>query len=404
MKNASTAAPPRARPLILSFNRTYLPGYKGGGPVRTLANMVEQLGDRFEFRIVTQDRDAGSDAAYPGIAPDAWTPVGKGAVRYLPPAGISVQSVARIVRDVAPDIVYLNSFFDRVFTHRVLLARRLGLLPALPVILAPRGEFSAGALGYKRMRKRGYLGLFRAAGVGTGLVWQASTPLEQADIHRALPGLRPEQVVVACDLAAPPVSGADAPAAGGHAGPLRVLFLSRISRMKNLEFALDVLARVRVPVTFSIVGPRDEPYWMECQPALRGLPANVAVEIHDAVSPADVMTVMRGHDLFFLPTRGENFGHVIHEALNVGLPVLISDRTPWSGVAAAGAGWAFPLAAPEPFVQAIEHCAALDAPSREALRRRAAAYGRDNGLDASAVADNVRLFNAALASRPGVRA
>jgi len=113
---------------------------------------------------------------------------------------------------------------------------------------------------------------------------------------------------------------------------------------------------------------------------------------------------MRGHDLFFLPTRGENFGHVIHEALNAGLPVLISDRTPWSGVTAAGAGWALPLTAPEPFVRVIEQVAALDAPSRDALGRRAAAYGRDNGLDASAVADNVRLFTGALASRPGAGA
>ena len=30
-----------------------------------------------------------------------------------------------------------------------------------------------------------------------------------------------------------------------------------------------------------------------------------------------------------LPTRGENFGHVIFEAISNGLPSMISDKTPW---------------------------------------------------------------------------
>ena len=37
-----------------------------------------------------------------------------------------------------------------------------------------------------------------------------------------------------------------------NGAPLRVLFLSRISPKKNLEFALRVLALVRVPVVFDV--------------------------------------------------------------------------------------------------------------------------------------------------------
>ncbi len=44
---------------ILAFIGHYLPGYKAGGPIRTLENMVDALGDEFEFRIVTSDRDLG---------------------------------------------------------------------------------------------------------------------------------------------------------------------------------------------------------------------------------------------------------------------------------------------------------------------------------------------------------
>ena len=34
-------------------------------------------------------------------------------------------------------------------------------------------------------------------------------------------------------------------------------------------------------------------------------------------------------DLFTFPTRGENFGHVIPEALSAGTPIILSDQTPW---------------------------------------------------------------------------
>ena len=47
--------------------------------------------------------------------------------------------------------------------------------------------------------------------------------------------------------------------------------------------------------------------------------------------------------MFFFPTLGENFGHVIHESLAAGTPVLISDQTPWVGLSEKGAGWELPL-------------------------------------------------------------
>lgn len=62
----------KSRPIILTFVARYLPGYKSGGPVRTIANMVQQIGDDFDFRIVTFDRDALDVEAYPGVAIDDW--------------------------------------------------------------------------------------------------------------------------------------------------------------------------------------------------------------------------------------------------------------------------------------------------------------------------------------------
>ena len=68
---------------ILIVVGRYLPGFRAGGPIRSIANTVDWLGDEFEFQIVTADRDIGDKCPYPGIRRDDWQMVGKGQVRYV---------------------------------------------------------------------------------------------------------------------------------------------------------------------------------------------------------------------------------------------------------------------------------------------------------------------------------
>lgn len=44
---------------ILILAGRYLPGYKDGGPLRTLINLTDALGDEYEFYIACFDRDQG---------------------------------------------------------------------------------------------------------------------------------------------------------------------------------------------------------------------------------------------------------------------------------------------------------------------------------------------------------
>ena len=40
-----------------------------------------------------------------------------------------------------------------------------------------------------------------------------------------------------------------------------------------------------------------------------------------------------------LPTLGENYGHVIVESFSVGLPIILSKKTPWLNLASKHLGW-----------------------------------------------------------------
>lgn len=393
MTNMDPLSKQGAKPVVLAFVRHYLPGYKSGGPVRTIANMAATLGDEMDFRIVTSDRDATDTEPYPHLVGDVgWVDMGKAKVLYLSPSRKTLWNIGRIIRETPHNTLYLNSFFDPDFTQKPLLARRLGLAPKTRCVIAPRGEFSPGALDLKAGKKRAFLLAAWGLGLYRGLDWQASSEHEEADIRRTL-GVTAPNIRVAIDLPnmmtrePPPF----VPRLQGE--PLRVVFLSRISPKKNLDFALEVLREVKVPVTFDIYGPiRDDAYWSRCKDRMSRLPSSVEAVYRGSVEHDEVAAVLSRHDLFFLPTLGENYGHVILESLAAGTPVLIGDTTPWRGLADAGVGWDLSLEGPQVFAGSIETMARLCPDEIVAMRSRALSFADTHRIDREVIEANRRLF------------
>ena len=378
---------------ILTFVGYYLPGYKAGGPIRTLANMVDHLGDEFEFKFVTADRDFEDMKPYPKIRINNWNRVGKAKVFYMSPKRQSLRGFKKILCSTECDVIYLNSFFSPHFTIKPLVLRRLNLIPDKPLIIAPRGEFSLGALGLKSFKKRVYLTAAKALGLYKGAVWQASSEHEEADIRRWFG--RDAQVVVAPNLP-PMVHSADElpPKSGKIESCLKIVFLSRISRKKNLDGALEMLKGLKGLVQLNIYGPmEDKSYWAECQKIIGGLPGNIEMRYCGSVKHDKVGATMREHDLFFLPTLGENFGHVILEALCAGCPVLISDQTPWRDLEEKGVGWDLPLDQPELFREVLQRCVDMNNEEYVKWSERAWEYGLQVTKDDKVVEQNRRLFH-----------
>ncbi|MEC5325827.1 glycosyltransferase family 4 protein [Aurantimonas sp. A3-2-R12] len=377
---------------VLVFNRFYLPGYEAGGPIVSLANLFTALGDTILFRLVTTDRDITDSQQYRSVSPGVWTPVGKASVLYLAPSEISIRSIARAA-DQSIHVLYLNSFFDTRFTARVLLARRLGRLPQTRLVLAPRGEFSAGALGLKSRKKYAYMAALKASGLLAGIEWHASTPFEAEEIVSALGPDVAQKVRTAPDLGAMPDDSTITTWHPRKAGdPLRICFLSRISPMKNLVGAINALAHMHAPAHLTVYGPvQDKAYWEECQRAAEHLPAHIGF-VHSGTLPrTEIHATLARHDAFFLPTLGENYGHVIPEALSVGLPVVISDCTPWRGLAGKGVGYDGPLD-DQAFARELDRLAGLDGDALGAVRRACRNYARIVLTDPKSVEANRLLF------------
>ena len=70
---------------VLTFAGAFLPGYKAGGPIKTIRNLFEQTGVDVSYRLVTSDRDLGDVNPYDSVACGMWNQVGNASVFYAQP-------------------------------------------------------------------------------------------------------------------------------------------------------------------------------------------------------------------------------------------------------------------------------------------------------------------------------
>ena len=344
--------------IILLFTDWYEPGYKAGGPIRSCHNIVQAFSSEYLFRIVTSDRDLGDTAPYPGIIADRWTDAEHDVkIYYASPERLTNQVIAGMLKEINPSVVYLNSMFSLTFTLRPLwVVWKLNFKVRL--ILAPRGMLKASALAHKKWKKKAFLRFFSVGGMRSRVVFHATDDQEKTEILQQFgPTTRVE---VASNLPGITHKPAKRIKAENEA---KIVFLSRIHPIKNLLFGLELMQSLKPSrqISFDIYGYiGDDTYYQRCFEAARRLENKIDVQFLGEVEHSEVEEVLQRYHLFFLPTRGENFGHAIFEALASGCPVLISDQTPWKGLEEAGAGWAIPLSEPGKFISAIERLYGMD--------------------------------------------
>jgi glycosyltransferase involved in cell wall biosynthesis/SAM-dependent methyltransferase len=382
--------------VILTFTNFYLPGCKGGGPIQSVANMAALLGENFQFKVITTDRDHKDAKPYPGIKLGEWQQVGRARVLYVSPGDLSFWKLWGILNNTDYDVLYLNSFFHPHFTIRPLLLWWGGMVRPTPVVIAPRGEFSPGALAIKRFKKHLYLVTVRCLGLYDRVLWHASSSYEKTDIRNRLGRkavVNQAPVIVAPDLISVTSLEQVRHPRKKERGHLSIVFASRISPKKNLTGALRCLTGLRGTVEFEIFGHVDnDAYWKECQQMMRDLPSNVHVRYRGVLSHEDITREMAQHDLFFLPTLGENFGHVIVESLSAGCPVLISNQTPWRDLAPQSAGWDLSIGNLYAFQHVLQQCLDMDEQEHAKWRAGARSMAETFALDDSSLLMNRVLF------------
>jgi glycosyltransferase involved in cell wall biosynthesis len=394
-RHQATAAAAQAKPNVTIFTTSYPPAFLAGGPARSVHALVEALASDFSFFIVTSAFDGpNAISPMPSVMADRWHVRGHAQVWYDSQARTSARTTVQLLRETKPQVIYLNSLFSYRFTVLPLLIARLMFRDSV-VSLAPRGELSIGALSLKSLKKRIFIKLLRFLRVHKQLVWHASTDLEKSDIEREFSAKIKSYTATNLrgnlfDHRAIPRRIAREP--DDFTG-LSLIFFSRITPMKNLKTAIEGISLVAGNIRLSIAGPiEDAAYWDECTETIRKISNPDRIRYIGAIPADDVIAFLSNFDLLVLPTRGENFGHVVLESLAAGTPVIVGTNTPWQQVEKEGAGWLCEAASPQSVAALIERFLSLSQTGREQMRKAAYDLALSIANDPQHVHDNRQAF------------
>lgn len=339
---------------VLILTGRYLPGYKDGGPVRSIINLVNVFGKEYEINIVCLDRDHGDAEAYPDIKVNEYNRVGDANVYYATAESYNIGLIEKLSEGM--DIVYSCGPYGSYARAAMKLNKQHKL--NCPLVVASMGSFSPKALAIKGGKKKLFFTLIKFMGMFKNITWSVTSTREDEEL-KAVIG-KDAKTVIAEDLPRTDILPHGKIKEPGH---LDVIFLSRISRKKNLLTAANILKLLPINITcdFAVYGiMEDETYFRECEEVLKTLPENVRYEYKGEVDPEKVLETLSAYDVFLFPTLGENYGHVIAEAMAAGTVPVISDETPWMDLEDNNAGYALPLDDLKVFTDTLSKLASED--------------------------------------------
>jgi glycosyltransferase involved in cell wall biosynthesis len=334
----------------------FLPAYKAGGPIQSISNMVTHLKNELDFWIYTSNRDLNEKLDLHPESLNRWIKKDGINIMYADSSHQNVKFIKHLLNTHNFDKVYLNSFFSLKFSILpIILAKKQNI----KIILAPRGMLGEGALAIKSFKKKWFLKIFKTISFYKNIIWHATDASECDEIK--LHFGKYQNVIVAPNLSKKIFQSV--PLKTKQQDHLKLFFLSRIAIKKNLLGAIQIFSLLPKSVTieFTIIGPIDEiNYWKECQSKLRDLPNNVKVSYLGAIPNHELTTILNDQHVMILPTRHENFGHVIMESWQAGCPVIISKHTPWKNLESKQLGFDLDNNNINSYVKAICNFAKMD--------------------------------------------
>lgn len=337
---------------VLIILSSYLPGFRSGGPQRTIENVCDNYSKKCDIYIFTLNHDHNDMTPY-DLPIDQWIERYGINIKYVKDVDYGIGAFKELYNEF--DTIYACSLFDKA-TYEMILINRLSK-EKKKLYVAPMGVLSEGALSSKLFKKKMFLNVFSWIGAFKNIDWSFTSEIEYEEAQKAIGKKNIVNYIIAEDL--PKQYEWDVlktSLKASDSGVLKIVFLSRIVKKKNLLFCAKILSKqFNGKIIFDIYGSQEDPnYWNICDRELSKCISNIHISYKGEVKPEAVIDIFHMYDCFLFPTMGENFGHVIYEALSAGCIPVISDKTPWIEIANDGCGFVAELDDVEQFVKYID--------------------------------------------------
>jgi glycosyltransferase involved in cell wall biosynthesis len=313
---------------ILHVVPTYLPATRYGGPIVAVHSLCRALAARgHAVEVFTTSIDGPTDTAVPYDRPVMLDGV---KIRYFASRRLRRLSYApslmqSLHREIAgADVVHLHS----AFLWPTWRAARLSHKRRIPYVISPRGMLVKSLIASRnRLIKSAWIALIERSSLEQAAAIHATSAIEAEEIGKfgwRLPRVAvvPNGVDAIEEEARPDAPAADIVSLAGQQ-PL-VLFFGRLAQVKGLDRLLRAFARTQRG-TLAIVGNDYEGLATGLSEMARQLTIDDRVRIVPrTITDADKECMFAAARVFVLPSYSESFGNVVLEAMQRGLPVIVT--------------------------------------------------------------------------------
>ena len=348
---------------ILKASGVYYPELKFGGPPLKIHALAQGLGqhghDVSVLTFFSEDPTRAEATRYGGVHVQYLPWIGRGLRQWPTDRRLITAAVA------AADVVHIYGLYNSLTP----LAARAAAQAGKPCVLEPLGGYLPR--GRNQWVKRLYHSAFTHRIARQSCIVIATSPQEFKELE---PLGQPPKLVLRRNgidvetFAKLPSDDLFRRKVGIPAERRIVLFLGRLSPVKNLEQFIEAFARVRpARTTLALVGPAEPDYEVRLRALAQRLGITGDVAFAGALYDEEKLSALAAADLFVMPSLIESYGNAVAEAVAAGLPVLLTDTCGIAPAIHERAGLAVPLG-----VETLAHGlrTMLDPAERARLTRR----------------------------------
>ena len=238
------------------------------------------------------------------------------------------------------DVVHLHS----LWLYPGLAASRAALKHKIPYVIRPAGSLDPEALTHKSLSKRLYFRLIEKRILNNASLIHAVSDQERENID----GFHFKPPCKTIPNGIDPTVFSNLPSRSNARSEFNLngtdkilLFLGRFHSIKGLELLIPMIQDLapKIPdLKLLLAGPNGTPYAEQFKSRIQELGISSYFRFLGELDEKEKIFAYRAADLLLLPSKSENFGIVVAEALAAETPVVVSRYTPWSIVNQEKAG------------------------------------------------------------------
>ncbi|WP_338243129.1 glycosyltransferase [Aurantiacibacter hainanensis] len=347
-------------------------GAHNGGPSYSVPRLAKALSDLGSWADIYTVVDCSHEPPEPNVFtfPQDW-------------GSMPVLSGLRASRSLSAGLEMRAADVDILHNHGLWLMPnvaigRVAAKSMKPLIVSPRGMLAPEALRFSAWKKKLFWALLQKPAFKQVVAWHA-TSQEEADDIRAF-GIEAPIAIIP--------NGVDVTTATAKHDPRRqkrtALFLSRLHPKKGLPGLIAAWAEIalqRPSWELVIAGPDEGGHRAKLTQQIEESGAT-SIRFAGPIYGSEKARLLTSADLFVLPTKSENFGIAVAEALAAGVPAIVTKGAPWSGLREQNCGWWIDHGT-EPLKATLLEATALPSEVRKQMGARGRAWVlQDFGWDA----------------------